>query len=367
MQRIAFITNNLGFGGAEKMLTFVANQLTDRGNKCYIIDLNAISGCYNDHKQPVSKKIEIYKLPEVPQGKNKHIFRIEEIKRIVKNNPVDVMVAFTGYPNMYACVVGKILNIPSIMSERGDPRRTAGSNVLKEALFRFIVNQSKGGVFQTSGAMDYYSKSLRKRSTVIPNPIFINQKIPHINHSDRRRTIVSVGRLDNEQKRYDVMLDAFAFFHVSHQEYKLLLYGKGRDEDLIREWIMEKGLSESVVLKGLSTKPMLDIFSEGIFIITSDYEGISNSLLEAMAVGLPCVSTDHTPGGARLLITDHENGLLTPIGDSKAIAKALAEFTDNPELAEKCGKNAKDVLVRFAPNHIIDQWEKYIETIVRQS
>ena len=114
---------------------------------------------------------------------------------------------------------------------------------------------------------------------------------------------------------------------------------------------------------GVTRTPMQDISDAGIFLITSDYEGISNSLLEAMAVGLPCVSTDHTPGGARLLITDRENGLLAPMGNVDALAEAMCEFADNPELAKKCGNNARDVVNRFEPSRIIDLWEDYIEKL----
>ena len=102
-----------------------------------------------------------------------------------------------------------------------------------------------------------------------------------------------------------------------------------------------------------------------MFIITSDFEGISNSLLEAMAAGLPCVSTDHTPGGARLLIQDHENGLLAPVADCEGLAAAMCEFAENPSLAEKCGNNAKDVVNRFDPQRIIDTWENYIISLCK--
>ena len=111
---------------------------------------------------------------------------------------------------------------------------------------------------------------------------------------------------------------------------------------------------------GITTNPMQDIAKDGMFIITSDFEGISNSLLEAMAVGLPCVSTDHTPGGARLLITNEENGLLAPVRDVEKLAECMCRFAEDSELAKKCGENAKDVLNRFAPTKIIDMWENYV-------
>ena len=101
-----------------------------------------------------------------------------------------------------------------------------------------------------------------------------------------------------------------------------------------------------------------------MFLITSDFEGISNSLLEAMAIGMPCVSTDSTPGGARMLIQDGINGLLAPIGDPKSIASAMCKFVENPGLAKSCGNNARDVINRFDADKLINCWEDYIQKIV---
>jgi glycosyltransferase involved in cell wall biosynthesis len=96
-----------------------------------------------------------------------------------------------------------------------------------------------------------------------------------------------------------------------------------------------------------------------MFLITSDYEGIANAMLEAMAVGLPVVSTDSSPGGARMVITDHVDGLLAPVGDCEKITVAMCEYAANPELAQTCGNNAKNVIRRFDPQVIIDAWEEY--------
>lgn len=362
MKKIVFITNSIGFGGAEKMLVFVANSLSARGHKCCIINLNAIGDYINEKKQKLEDGVVLHTIQPQDSNTNKHLYRVKSIKAIAKSFGADIIIGFTSYPNFYAKIVGLSLRIPTIMSERGDPSKTT-NNSLKSKFVDFFINRSKGGVFQTEGAMSFYGKGLRKRSVVIPNPIFAIDEIPTVLYEEREKSIVTVGRLDNFQKRYDVMLDAFKLFSEKHPEYVLKMYGRGSDEELIKKWVSERSLCEKVRFMGLSTHPMLDICRDGMFLITSDFEGISNALLEAMAAGLPCVSTDHTPGGARLLIQDHQNGLLAPIGDSKRLAEAMCEFADDPELAEACGEKAKEVLVRFSPEHIIDLWEEYINRI----
>ena len=359
MANMLFIAPSLSIGGASKMLTFVAESMSARGHNVCIVNLKSTQNV-TDFERTISKKICVKSISSKGQKG-----QILEIKKIAKVFGAQIIIGFTNYPNLYARIVGAMLGIPSIMSERGDPVKTQGYT-LKSKIALFLINRSSGGVFQTEGARDFYGRGLRKRGTVIPNPIFIDGEIPLVPFEGREKTIISVGRLDNIQKRYDVMLDAFKEFSQKHPEYVLKLYGKGADEENIRTWAKERDLSDKVRFMGLTTKPMQDIASDGMFVITSDYEGISNSLLEAMAVGLPCVSTDHTPGGARLLIRPYENGLLAPIGDASAIAQAMCEFAENPDLAKKCGEAAKDVVNRFSPTKIIDAWETYILSYLRK-
>lgn len=363
MARIMFITNSIGFGGAEKMLAFVANSLFDRGHSCAIVNLGAVPEYVNAYKQSVNESIDVFNLKDEIQQKN----RISEIKKVAnyaKEFQADVLIGFTNFPNMYAVIVGRMLHIPSIMSERGDPARTL-PNTFKDRILKKIIDRASGGVFQTDGAKAFYGMGLQKRGLVIPNPIFIKETVSSVPYEKHEKTVVSVGRLDNKQKRLDIMVQSFSIFLKDHSEYTLKIYGSGDDEGFVKQWCTDLQIIERVKFMGVTRTPMQDISNAGMFLITSDYEGISNSLLEAMAVGLPCVSTDHTPGGARLLITDHENGLLTPTGDAIALAHAMGEFADDPVLAQKCGNNARDVVNRFEARKIIDMWEKYIEKICR--
>lgn len=354
MANILFLTNSLGFGGAAKMLVFVAESMNSRGHKVCIINFKRTVNV-TDYTRSVDKGIEVCECPGMTVREQIH----ETVKK-VKAFSADVIIGFTENPNVLARIAGILTGTPSIMSERGDPARTGVGIGFKNKLVLELINGSKGGVFQTDGAKAFYGRRLRKNGTVIPNPIFINGKLPGIGFSEREKTVVSVGRLDNSQKRYDVMIDAFKLFSEKHPQYILKLYGRGTDEEKIKEWAEERGLTNKVCFMGLTAQPMQDIAKDGMFLITSDYEGISNSLLEAMAVGLPCVSTDHTPGGARLLIQNGENGLLAPIGDVPGLAKAMCRFAEDSELAMRCGENARRVIERFAPKKIMDMWEAYI-------
>lgn len=358
LKRILFITDTFGYGGAEKQLAFIAEGLVTRGHYVGICNLN-IRGSH-EGQRAIDSRVEMY------------VSTIEYRNTVVSNYDFSAFIYKTAkafHPDLivgfkqlgcYAVFVGKILHIPSVVSERADPYRAYLKASLPLRIKLWLTNQADGGVFQTEQAKAFFGKRLQGRATVIPNPVFIKRVIPEPEYSKLPRTIVSLGRIDNHQKRLDVMLNAFSIFHSSHSDYTLKLYGNGEDEDVVKQWIIEKGLSQCVRMMGVSNDSIRDISKEGIFLITSDFEGISNSLLEAMACGLPVVSTDHTPGGARMLINDGENGLLAPVGDPDAIAQALTRYADDPFLAEKCGRKAKDVLVRFAPNHILDMWEEYL-------
>ena len=354
MKNIMFIASSLGFGGAAKMLSFVAESLCDRGYNVSILNLRGTATTVN-FERSVSDKITVIDASGL--GRKDQVIKAYQASKQMR---ADVIIGFTEIPNVIARMVGFMLGIPSIMSERGDPARIGVGKGFKNSLALKLVNSSRGGVFQTEGARDFYGRGLRRRGVVIPNPIFITGEVPRVEYKDREKSVVSVGRLDNFQKRYDVMLDAFKIFSDKHPEYVLKLYGRGSDEELIASWVRERGLDDKVKFMGLTAQPMQDTCTDGMFLITSDFEGISNSLLEAMAVGLPCVSTDHTPGGARLLITDHENGLLAPVEDARALANAMCEYAEDPELAKRCGDNARAVVDRFAPDKMIDMWEQYI-------
>lgn len=358
--KILFIVNNLGIGGAEKMVVFVAEELAKRGHICNIINLNI-----NNTFEKIPTVLKVYDANIKYTGTLHTNYQwVKYAYRISKIESPDILVGFAGLSNFCAATVGKLLKIPSVVCERSDPFYAYKSCPLSKKLKLMIINRATGAVFQTKEASNFYSRKLRNHSAIIPNPIFVNEEVSPIDYRNLPKTIVSLGRYSNKQKRFDILLRGFAEFHQHHSEYVLNIYGKGPDEDYIKELIQSLGIGTCTNLHGKTDMPMTVMSKEGIFVITSDYEGISNSLLEAMAVGLPVISTDHSPGGARFLIEDHKNGLLIPMGDCHALACALTEYADNPMLRSECGINAQEVLKRFTPRKCIDSWESYLKSIV---
>lgn len=364
--RVVFLTNSIGFGGAEKMIAYVANGMANKGHHVTVVNFKSAGGSYiNLHQQYFDKRISVYEFDSKHTGKINRLQKILFTRKIVKMVNADVMVCFTMYPSFVGRIVHLLTGIPSIMAERGNPYVINKKNIFSR-IELFFVNQSAGGVFQLKEASLFFSKRLQKKSVVIPNPIFIKDKIESVRFDKREKSIVSVGRLDNYQKRYDIMIKAFSLFSKTHPEWVLKLYGVGSDENDIKQWCHEEGVDDKVFFMGLTKQPMVDISKCGMFLITSDFEGISNSLLEAMAVGLPCVSTDSRPGGARMLIQNMSNGLLVEVGNYEKIAEAMLLFANNPQLAQQCGEKAKEVLTRFDAGATLDKWESYIAEVVNK-
>lgn len=360
---ITFVNESIGYGGAAKMMMVVARGLKEKGHNVSVINLNT-------HNIGVFQETEGINVvtAHCPEGKGiLYNYRYAKFTvKAAKQLNTDVIVGFKFLSNFCAVVAGKMLRIPSIISERGDPNVEFRTIKFPTNLKLWIVNHADAGAFQTKEASEFYSKHLQQNCAIIPNPIMINRPIPFVNYENLPKTIVSLGRIDNSQKRIDVMIEAFSLFYQKHPEYRFVIYGIGGSEDLLHSLIKKYKLDNAVDVKGLSTDSLSDLSHEGMFVITSDFEGISNSLLEAMAVGLPVVSTDHSPGGARLLITDHENGLLVPVRNPEAIANAMSEYAENPELAKRCGSDAKNVVTRFSVEKAINDWDQLIHSVYQK-
>ncbi len=359
--KLLFFNTNIGYGGASKMMVAVANHLAEKNDVTFLTFRNA------DVLQPLSDKAKHVHNP-LYQNKNKILElagQILALRKYIKQEKFDLAFAFLHPAHYMLTLAAKGTDTKVLLSERGDPSRSAAKGMIKYSLnmmFR-ILQTADAYVFQTKQASEYYSDKARRKSCVIPNPIS-DTKIPDPYIGQRKKIIVNVARLDIPQKRQDVLIDAFAKMDDQFNEYFLYFYGDGPDEKKIKQYAEDSGVGHRIKFMGVSENVLEDISDYSLFAFSSDFEGIPNALLEAMAVGLPCVSTDCSPGGARLLIQDNENGFLVPRNDSQALSKAMERILGNRELAEKLGKNAVSVKETFARDRIFGMWEDFVTKIV---
>jgi len=353
--KIMFCILCLSYGGAEKNMLFVANGLSRRGHEVVICNMN-----YLPTEQLPEDHVRVIDMPRFT-GKTKRLKQIQYMCKLYKQEKPDLLVSFLTMSNFLTAIVGRLTGIPAIVSERGDPFQ------IKSKIMRFIYSTyslAKGAVFQTEGARGYFSKSLQKRGTVIPNPVVLKEGMIPADYESCEKSIAYVARFDVMQKRQDVMLRAFAQVHEKFPEYRLDFYGDGPDEAAMKQLAAELGLSESVVFHGVSKTLHRELYKSELFALSSDYEGIPNALIEAMSVGLPCVSTDCSPGGARMLIENEVNGILVKCGDPEALAEGICRFLTDRKFAIRCGKNAASVKERFLPDKILDAWEDYCLEVI---
>ena len=187
--------------------------------------------------------------------------------------------------------------------------------------------------------------------------------VPALEWEERRNEIAFVARFDIQQKRQDLMIQAFAIVAKEIPDIRLAFYGEGKEMEQIRQMAESLGISDRVDFKGLVRDIPNAIRNAKMFVMTSDYEGLPNALIEAMAVGLPCVSTDCSPGGAMELIVNGENGVIVPCGDVECLAHSILEVLNDPKRADQYGKKAQEIADVLHPQKIYSQWEQYIKLV----
>ncbi len=347
------------------MMAWIANQMAAKGHEVHLVTFfseeqaRVLDDSINVNSLKITQSSR--RFARNTTGMLKTIYRLH---KTVKRIKPDIVVSFLDSVGYVYLPVGRFLTkVKYVVSERVDPYAYRGK--ISKIRF-FLMKYAHGAVFQTEGAQRFFERypKIYNNSVVIPNPVVVNETVREMQNripafDEREKRIVTVGRLMLRQKRQDVLLEAFKIFHKNHPDYKLEIYGDGQDGDKIQNMIDTMGLSDCVILAGRTDKVEQAIFNAAAFVLTSDYEGIPNALIEAMSIGVPCVSTDCSPGGAALLIRNGENGFIVPRGDAKAIAEKLAWVVSDAEISERFSKNSPSITCEFAEYVIAEKWERF--------
>lgn len=352
MKKIDIITRAMTSGGAERVIAQLANYFTEKDISCRIITTENGEVIY-----PLHEKVDVVAIGKKSRNRAiDRILRYKEIRKIVQANKPDVVLTMPEDTGIYAILALVGTGIPVYVSERNNPWTMPDVKITR--LLRSIAYPfAKGIIFQTDMAKSFFSRHIQQKGIVLQNPVDI-ARIPEPYIGERKKVFVAVGRLE-KQKNFPMLIKAFSKFYEREKDYKLVIYGEGRERSNLENLIKQLELDEVVSLPGRNKDVLNAINDASAFILSSDYEGMPNALIEAMCMGMPVISTDCPSGGPRELIENQENGILIPVGDVGALVSALYSIT-NSALAEKMSKESRKLRYSLTSVSIFETWEKYL-------
>ena len=347
--KILILISSLEGGGSERIATRVASALAER-HEVHIMPFSV-----SKYPYPLSRNVRI---------DNAGLFDLRERKRFLLRLIISV---FYGYfylsifrlrfrPDVTLSFLNKLnlLNAFAffrggriVMSERNNPLMKGRGHVRLACLaYRFADKV----FFQSETVRSMFSDSIRRKGVVVPNPVEVDCKANGHSHK-----IVTVGRL-KRQKNQESLIKAFAAFNNEHPGHTLHIFGKGELENELRQLVSELSLERSVFFEGFVTNVHEAIRDAEMFVLSSNYEGMPNALLEAMMMGLPCVTTSYE--GVEELLGDSGCCLIVPVGDNLALAGAMARIAEEPQLRSLLSQKATAFSERFTVDRVIPLWEK---------
>lgn len=351
MRKIIIFIPSLEYGGAERVTTRLASSFSND------YEVNIVTLRKADIEYKINNDINRINIEN-----SNYLGIIMEIRQVVKKiNPEFVIVMFAPmFPIIYFSLLG--LKIPKIVSERNDPSNFSGKDIIK-LIYQILLKKSDGIVFQTEQAQKYYFPNGSEKARIIYNPICIDE-LPELHEGLRKKEVVAIGRL-HPQKNHKLLINAFAKIHHKIPDYKLVIYGEGDLRDELTSLKNSKGCSEYINLYGKTNNVLEKIKEASLFVLSSNYEGMPNALLEAMAMGVPVISTDCPCGGPSELITDEINGLLVGVGDEDGLANAILKMLNNHDKANKMALNALNIRSDLSIELISKQWLEFCQHILK--
>lgn len=348
--RIAFLIPGLKGGGAERFTVNITNTLCENpNNEIYLITGERKTGEYKTKK----------KIHRVILLSGSLIRDLCRVRHYLKVNSIDVCVGIDIYANLILSINNINLMTTTVLSERTAPNHMPYSRLVK-FLRKIFFCRADYYVFQTNDARSFYSRSIQQRSIVIPNPVKegLPKRIEPI-----KKEVVAVGRLD-KVKNYELLLRAFKDIHKRYPDYKLRIFGDGNQKKHLVELSKNLAIDKNVVFEGFSSNVHNQIAHSDIFVMTSDLEGMPNSLIEAMTMGFPVISTDCPVGAPREMIGENENGLLIPIGDKCSLVRSINQLISDRELNRTLGKKAEKKSREYSIDIIKSKWEDVLSKMI---
>lgn len=358
-RKLAFYIGSLNKGGAERVFVNLAEFFLNQGYQ-----VTMVTQYRKDNEYVLATGIDRVISDITPQETTgsrivNFVRRFMKLRRIWKRERPDLVLSCVGKNNFMTIVTTMFTGTKAVVSVVGEAKEEYPTRLMKR-LANLLFPHAAGLILQTERSRSFFSGRTAKKAVVLPNslnPLFIRESIGNV---EREKRIVSVGRLD-ANKNHEMMIRAFAKILAKYPEYTLTIYGEGELREYLQKLIFTLKLEDKVYLPGIIPDVADRIEKAALFLLTSYSEGVSNALIEAMALGLPVIATDVPSGGTVELIRHGENGWIIPAGSQTALEEAMDKLLSDTDLAERLGNRAKEVQKRFAPERVNEQWKAYFE------
>lgn len=337
MSKFLFVIPTLAMGGAERVVAVLSSALSRAGQDVYVLKYFE-----KDNEYPVDDEVTVMNLSGGKENTYKQINVIERVwilRKLIKQVKPDFVLPFL-FPVAQAVFFASVgIKTNVFQSIRISPS-IAPSSKLQRFLRDYLVYRSACTFVQNDQQRQYFKPSARHKIHVLYNPVSDDLFEVCPDFSNEIYTVCTAGRLEN-QKNFKLLIESFTQAFASNSKTILQIYGEGNRKGELQDFIAEKGMTGRIMLMG-RTNNIKEVYRKSdLFVLSSDFEGMPNALLEAMACGLPCVSTD-CPTGPSDLIDNEVNGLLVPVRDSQQLSRAISYLYEHPERAREMGVKAKE-------------------------
>ncbi len=368
-RRVAVVSGSLSHGGAERVAIDLCCHLRDAGRDVMLLTLSGdMPDAYRPPEGVRRERLEARLLPPSLFHRLWYLAnRVISLRRTIKNDRPDVVVTLIDKVNILVLFSLLGTGIPVVISERVHPAHNPIARAWKLAR-RLIYPLARAVTVQTEDGAAWF-----RQHSSIKHPVVIANAVRHLRDFDSEAGapvsddavpaqpfVLAIGRL-SEQKGFDLLLEAWHRAGLAGAGWRLVILGEGPERKALEEQARALGIGDKVGFPGfVDIGPFLR--KAGFFVLSSRYEGFPNVLMEAMQVGLPCISFD-CPSGPRDLITNEQNGLLLPPQDIAGLSAALARLAADPELRGRLGAAAAGVNEQFSRSRIYGKWLALLDDI----
>lgn len=363
VKRVLFVTRFMSGGGAERVISVLSSEMEKQGIEAGILVYNPME---KDYTTAFGVKIltmgEGYS-EDKGNSVTRKFYRRKRMRQVVKEYKPDVIIPFLKPIVVETYQFAASLGIPILATVRNVPQF---SGKMDRMMYLYAVSHCKAVFLQTADQRQNFDSKMKAETFVISNPVsevFLETGAARNYDLVQKpsKVIVSAGRLD-KQKNQKLLIEAMELVHKKHDDWVLKLFGEGKEKGNLEACIHKHRAERYIFLCGRTNRLPEEFGKADIFVLSSDFEGMPNALLEAMAAGTPCVSTD-CPTGPKSLIGDNVYGRLTPVSDVAGLAANIMYFIENPKEAIRCGEKAyRHIHDNYSPQKIT---AKLIENINR--